>query len=196
MRRYRLRAGDRSSAGGRVLDGLTGCTLHGVPLTYVGARVECPACGKVGRIAAIGARGQEAVHGHVPALEGDQCACACDPPPTLMASQRTDWVRLAIEEPRAREEVATNASAALHEARSPRHWIGFHVLEPGNLGGLICRAHFADGSIENGMLAADGRVHFPRTNREACQKFEVCLPVSSKISEPILSLFLKWMNAS
>ncbi|HKT98828.1 MAG TPA: hypothetical protein VJS30_20220 [Paraburkholderia sp.] len=60
-------------------------------MSYLGARVQCPACGTVGRIEAYGLRNPEdAISDKLPALENDLCRCGCNPPPRLVASQH-EW---------------------------------------------------------------------------------------------------------
>ena len=62
---------------------------EGTELTFVGARVICPACRSTGQIVPTGPRWPANFMGKQPALEGDLCACKCDPPPAMMASQTT-----------------------------------------------------------------------------------------------------------
>ncbi|MBN3837369.1 PAAR domain-containing protein [Burkholderia sp. Ac-20344] len=82
---------DLTTANGVVLDGLDDISLDDRKLSYLGARVRCPACNTVGHIEPDGARPREDdLNGKLPALEGDLCRCACRPPPRLVASQR-DW---------------------------------------------------------------------------------------------------------
>lgn len=89
MKRNNLKVGDRSSAGGTVADAIPGCRHHGTELTFIGARVICPACRTTGRIAPKGPRWPGTMMGKEPALEGDICICKCSPPPVMLASQDT-----------------------------------------------------------------------------------------------------------
>ncbi|RQR53066.1 PAAR domain-containing protein [Burkholderia sp. Bp9140] len=83
---------DRTTANGVVLDGLDDIGLDDRKLSYLGARVRCPACNTIGYIEPDGARPREDdFNGKQHALEGDLCRCACNPPPRLVASQR-DWI--------------------------------------------------------------------------------------------------------
>jgi len=50
MQRCNLRKGDRSSAGGIVIEGMSDSICDGVEFTFVGARVSCPACNSLGVI--------------------------------------------------------------------------------------------------------------------------------------------------
>lgn len=82
---------DRTTAQGTVLDGIEDTGMNDRGMSYLGARVQCPACGAIGFIVAIGPRSEDdAVDGKLPALEGDFCRCECSPMPQLIASQR-DW---------------------------------------------------------------------------------------------------------
>lgn len=81
---------DRTTAGGVVLDGIDDVTWNDRRLSYLGARVQCPACNSVGRIIPNGPRPDDDLSGKQPALDGDICQCACNPKPTMIASQ-DDW---------------------------------------------------------------------------------------------------------
>ncbi|MBN3790635.1 PAAR domain-containing protein [Burkholderia sp. Ac-20353] len=89
MQRNCLKVGDKSSAGGTVIDGIPTCTHHGGELTYLGARVACPSCKSMGQIVPKGPRLPYSLMGKEVALEGDVCSCRCYPPPTMIASQST-----------------------------------------------------------------------------------------------------------
>lgn len=81
---------DTTTANGSVLDGLDDVFHHDRKLSYLGARVSCPACGTVGRIEADSPREHDDLTGTLPALSGDYCVCGCNPKPRLIASQH-DW---------------------------------------------------------------------------------------------------------
>ncbi|TDV20981.1 PAAR domain-containing protein [Paraburkholderia caballeronis] len=81
---------DTTTAKGDVLDGLDDVFHNDRKVSYLGARVRCPACGTVGRIEADSPREHDDLTGTRPALEGDFCACGCNPKPLLIASQ-DDW---------------------------------------------------------------------------------------------------------
>lgn len=82
---------DRTTADGVVLDGLDDIGLGDRRLSYLGARVGCPACNTVGHIEPDGSTPRaDDLSGKQHALEGDLCRCVCNPPPRLIASQR-DW---------------------------------------------------------------------------------------------------------
>nr|WP_302056444.1 PAAR domain-containing protein [Burkholderia multivorans] len=89
VKRNYLRVGDHSTSGGVVVDSIPTMSCGGVGLTYVGAKVTCPACKRVGVIVAEGPRWPGNLMGHEAALEGDKVACGCNPRPTMIASQDT-----------------------------------------------------------------------------------------------------------
>jgi hypothetical protein len=82
---------DRTTAQGTVLDEIEDTGVGERGMSYLGARVRCPACGTVGRIEANGPRNPEdAIGEKLPALEDDFCRCGCTPAPRLIASQH-EW---------------------------------------------------------------------------------------------------------
>ncbi|CAD6530438.1 hypothetical protein LMG28727_02657 [Paraburkholderia kirstenboschensis] len=91
MRRYHLKQGDHSSAGGIVLEGEETCTHFGTAMTYLGAKVYCPTCKTVGVIAGKGPRLSDTMMGKEAALDGDICVCNCEPPPVMSASQNNSY---------------------------------------------------------------------------------------------------------
>ena len=91
MRRAILKLGDKTSAGGVVLEGVDSCRNHGTPITFIGAKIWCPACNSEGVIGWKGPHQKATMMGKQQALEGDLCLCKCDPPPVLLASQNNAW---------------------------------------------------------------------------------------------------------
>lgn len=94
MRRYHLKQGDRSSAGGVVLEGDPTSTHHGTAMTYLGAKVYCHTCKTVGFIVGQGPRLPDRMMGGEAALDGDTCACKCEPSPVMIASQTNSFQTL------------------------------------------------------------------------------------------------------
>ncbi|WP_321910154.1 PAAR domain-containing protein [Paraburkholderia sp. J11-2] len=91
MRRALLKLGDKTTAGGVVLEGVDSCLHHGTPLTFIGAKIWCPECNSEGVIGWNGPHRKATMMGKQQALEGDLCLCRCDPPPVLLASQNSAW---------------------------------------------------------------------------------------------------------
>ncbi|WP_423382619.1 PAAR domain-containing protein [Burkholderia sp. LMG 32019] len=87
MRRYFIREGDKTTAGGTVLDGVPNNMHHGVLLSYEGARIHCPACNSEGYASKVPPFLPMKMMGKAPILDGDLCICKCDPPPRLIESQ-------------------------------------------------------------------------------------------------------------
>jgi uncharacterized Zn-binding protein involved in type VI secretion len=87
MRRFLLRLGDKSTAGGVVLEGAENCSHHGIPIAFIGAKVWCEGCESSGYIESVGPHHPATMLGKQQALEGDICICKCSPPPVFSASQ-------------------------------------------------------------------------------------------------------------
>ena len=87
MTRKFIRKGDKTDRSGIVMDGITQSLFQGEPLAYLGASVQCPACGTQGIIISDGSPRTMTVMGKQVALENDLCQCKCDPLPKLLASQ-------------------------------------------------------------------------------------------------------------
>jgi len=87
--RYFVCAGDRTSAGGVVVEGSNSHVYAGRAASFHGARIECPACRSTGVLIGAGPRHDYSLpNGLQIAVEGDVCACRCRPRPVLVASQR------------------------------------------------------------------------------------------------------------
>jgi len=87
MTRRFIRKGDKTDRSGVVTDGIAQSMFQGEPLAYLGAPVQCPACGTQGVIISDGSPRTMTVMSKQVALENDLCQCKCDPLPKLIASQ-------------------------------------------------------------------------------------------------------------
>lgn len=87
MKRRFIRKGDTTDRNGVVTDGIAQSMFQGEPLAYLGAPVQCPACGTQGVIISDGSPRTMTVMEKQVALENDLCKCKCDPLPKLIASQ-------------------------------------------------------------------------------------------------------------
>lgn len=85
-RRFILK-GDKTDRNGVVVDGIAGSLFQDRPLAYLGAPVQCPACGTEGVIISDGSPRTMTVMDKTVALENDLCQCKCEPLPKLVASQ-------------------------------------------------------------------------------------------------------------
>jgi uncharacterized Zn-binding protein involved in type VI secretion len=119
MRRFYLREGDKSTAGGTVLEGFKHCTIYGVAQTFVGAKVYCPACKHTGEIVANGPRLKDTIMGKDAALSDDLCACKCARWPVLLPSQDTDYQDIIIKPDQTAKHGAPDGarSALVHDER-------------------------------------------------------------------------------
>ncbi len=90
-KRYTIRAGARTTAGGTVRVTGTFMTLNGVPVAREGDPVDCPACGQEGVIQCVKPRLRKLSNGKECALSDDLCICACSPAPKIVADQFTDY---------------------------------------------------------------------------------------------------------
>jgi uncharacterized Zn-binding protein involved in type VI secretion len=87
LRRYHIRAGATTTAGGVVRASSDWKKLNGVPLAREGDAVDCPACGAQGVIKCVMPRQSDRFQGKEYALSDDLCICGCNPPPKLIADQ-------------------------------------------------------------------------------------------------------------
>ena len=170
MQRCYLRKGDRSSARGVVIEGMNDSFCDGVEITFVGAKVSCPACNSVGVIVARGPRLPDSWMGKQLALENDLCGCKCYPPPLMHASQSGMFESFEAHELAAMGFGADGMATSDKEAN--QYWIRFQSNEPGIFEGVRCVAHFADGTVEHGVFDSNNIVHFERSNDSTCQKME------------------------
>ena len=88
VKRYYIRKGDSTTAGGTVTEGSAVMHCDGLPLAFEGDAVSCPACHSTGKILCDGPRWPKAgPDGRQTALSDDLCLCRCNPLPRLIASQ-------------------------------------------------------------------------------------------------------------
>jgi uncharacterized Zn-binding protein involved in type VI secretion len=93
-RRYYIRAGAATTAGGTVRASSVFCIVNGSPLAREGDPVDCPACLTHGIIQCVMPRLSDSFEGKEYALSDDLCICKCNPPPTLVADQTDEWQTL------------------------------------------------------------------------------------------------------
>ncbi|WP_267478579.1 PAAR domain-containing protein [Paraburkholderia saeva] len=171
MQRSYLRVGDKSSVGGTAIEGIPFVSHEGKALTFVGAHVSCPACKSTGQIVAKGPRLPVVMMGKMRAMEGDICQCNCSPAPVMIASQSSMFETIQGHELASMGYGPTGNLLA--DEPTGDHWIRFALNDAGSCEGLRCRAHFSDGSMQEGVFDSDNKVHFERPNASACQKLEV-----------------------
>lgn len=98
MRRALIKLGDKTTAGGTVIEGEPASKHHGTPLSYHGAHIYCPACKQTGKACNVPPTRPMRFMGKQALLENDICLCGCQPPPRLIASQSTMHVSFDHEE--------------------------------------------------------------------------------------------------
>lgn len=86
-RRFHIRAGATTTAGGVVRASSEFCIVDGKPLAREGDPIDCPACKTSGHIACVAPRLCDSFGGREYALSDDVCICECNPPPKLVADQ-------------------------------------------------------------------------------------------------------------
>ncbi|MEN7530314.1 MULTISPECIES: PAAR domain-containing protein [unclassified Cupriavidus] len=95
VRRYGIRRGDRTTAGGVVEGGTAGAELGGRLQAFEHDPVWCPRCKSMGRIVCTGPRiPAKGPDGREAALSEDWCVCGCERTPLLVASQFDAYVEV------------------------------------------------------------------------------------------------------
>ena len=98
MRRYYIKVGDKTTSGATVIEGMSGASHHGVPLSFIGAKIYCPTCKSDGVIMPQGPRRPDNWMGKQSALDNDFGMCACQPVPVLIASQNNMSMSFEVHE--------------------------------------------------------------------------------------------------
>ena len=112
FRRYYIRAGATTTAGGTVRASSNFCHVNGAPLARDGDSVDCLACGTQGVIKCVAPRLSDTFEGKEYALSDDLCICKCSPSPKLVTDQtfkHQTFVLAAVES--AAEAAARSVSA-------------------------------------------------------------------------------------
>jgi uncharacterized Zn-binding protein involved in type VI secretion len=112
MRRYHIRAGATTTAGGVVRASSSFMKVNGAPLAREGDEVDCPACGTVGIIQVVPPRIPDTFNGKQYALSDDLCICKCNPPPKLVTDQTFKFQTMALASAESDEEAAARAARA------------------------------------------------------------------------------------
>lgn len=119
QRRYHIRAGAKTTAGGTVIASTTWFRIDGVPVACEGDPVDCPACGTQGIIGCVMPRNPERLDGKEVALSDDLCICNCSPPPRLIADQAIRCqLFLVADEPSIGRAKEAATSSPLHDEQS------------------------------------------------------------------------------
>lgn len=86
MKRRILVKGDKTTAGGVILEGVAAFN-EDEALAFHGAKIWCPACKSEGTLCNDGPRWPTSFDDKEVGVENDLCICKCNPPPRLIASQ-------------------------------------------------------------------------------------------------------------
>lgn len=149
QRRYHIRAGAKTAAGGTVRASNSWYTLDGVPLACDGDPVDCPACGTEGVIRCVAPRIPDHFNGREFALSEDLCICKCSPAPRLIADQTVKYQVLLMEDARDLARQAPSAAADPIYDERPRL-----VAPP--IEGLPYHIETGDGRRFSGRTGRDG----------------------------------------
>ncbi|WP_071764020.1 PAAR domain-containing protein [Burkholderia ubonensis] len=162
MRRYFIRVGDKTTAGGTVLDGVPNNTHDGVPVSYEGARIHCPACNSEGHAQKVPPYWPMSMMGKEALLDGDLCICKCDPPPTLIASQGDRFMSFESQS----GTVGSGASWSAQSANVMTHDQHFRIINSDGtpVEGLRYRLQVDGEQDIVGQTGAAGKTQLARSN--------------------------------
>jgi uncharacterized Zn-binding protein involved in type VI secretion len=119
-KRYYIRAGATTTAGGTVKASIELFKLNGVPLALEGDPVDCPVCGTQGVIKCVTPRVPDHFDGKEFALSDDLCCCGCNPAPKLVTDQNFRYQAFAATPNEASDDGAASRASANTAAASPR----------------------------------------------------------------------------
>lgn len=154
-----------------MIEGMSDSICDGVELTFVGAKVNCPACNSIGTILACGPRFPDNWMGNQLGLENDLCGCKCYPQPVMQASQAAMFESYGPNELVSMGFTEDGIAATFRPVAD--YWVRFTSTEVGDLYGIRCAAHFGDGTVEHGVFDENNTAHFDRENASVCKKVEI-----------------------
>jgi uncharacterized Zn-binding protein involved in type VI secretion len=167
VKRYFILSGDRTTAGGEVIQGDDSWRNQGKPLAYNGAQIYCPACKTTGYICNVPPYRPMTAMSKQVALENDICICKCNPPPRLIASQTNASMSFESHE-LAAMGLRADGSPLLKEA--PANHAAFDerfVLKDGS-GNRLANTYYTirlpSGELKHGTTDSQGRTARYQTN--------------------------------
>lgn len=119
LKRYHIRLGAKTTAGGIVKTASTRHFLNGSPLAVERDLIDCPACGSEGVIEVVPPRLRDTYNGKEFALSDDLCICKCSPPPKLVADQHMRYQMMAVASVESAKEAEARAVSANTEELLP-----------------------------------------------------------------------------
>lgn len=111
-KRYYIRDGATTTAGGTVRASARLFKLDGVALALEGDAVDCSACGTRGIIKCAAPRIPHRFQGKEFALSDDLCVCGCQPSPKLVSDQQFKFQAFAAAPDEAVDESAAGKTSA------------------------------------------------------------------------------------
>jgi uncharacterized Zn-binding protein involved in type VI secretion len=166
-RRYHIRDGAKTTAGGTVKASVTWYKIDGAPVACEGDPVNCPTCGTTGIIQCVMPRIPERVNNKEIALSDDLCICRCTPVPKLIADQ-TLKCQLLVLVP---EEVAQQWSSTATPPTERRIYDEQPRLEAAPIEGVPYFVQTADGRTFCGRTGPGGLL--PRVTTEGEGEYHV-----------------------
>ncbi|WP_174769867.1 PAAR domain-containing protein [Paraburkholderia hayleyella] len=159
MRRYLIVLGDKTTAGGVVIQAEESHRNHGKPLAYHGAQIYCHACKTTGHIYNVPPYRPMELMGKQVALENDICICKCNPPPRLIASQHNASMSFESGE-LAAMGLHSNGSAIAKEERATRGAFDERFVLKDGRGNRLADTHYTirlpSGELKHGATDSQG----------------------------------------
>ena len=129
-KRYDIRAGATTTAGGIVKASSNFFNLNGAPVAREGDPVDCPACGSQGVIECVMPRLSRQFEGKEYALSDDLCICQCNPPPKLIADQDFSYQTLVLASVETAEQTAARKLSAKVDGLLPMRFYDQETGKP------------------------------------------------------------------
>ncbi|MET0982788.1 MAG: PAAR domain-containing protein [Telluria sp.] len=152
-RRYHIRAGATTTAGGIVRASSDFCKVNGAPLARDGDPVDCLACGTQGVIKCVEPRLSHTFEGKEYALSDDLCICKCSPSPKLVTDQTFKFQTFLLAAVESAAEAAARSVSANAEKLLPLRFTDEETGQPHS--NRAYRIHLPNSVIE-GVTNADG----------------------------------------
>lgn len=159
MRRAILKLGDKTTVGGNVLEGIDNCTHRGIPKTFIGAKIWCPACNSTGVIGWRGPHHSATMMGKQQALDGDVCICKCDAPPVCLASEDSPCHVFKSHELAGIESAAHSAPSASSVRGSYDEQFVLKDTAGKSLPDTYYTVRLPSGDLMHGITDSQGRTH-------------------------------------
>lgn len=166
-----IREGDSTSHGGVVLEAFPSLKVYGKNAAGVGHQGYCPRCKRTFYI--LGGAENYTFMGRNVAVEGMPTSCGA----VLIASQGQATVDATPGESIATPSSSRAADKKALAAASQKNenWIKFALNEDGSCEGLVCIAHFDDGSQMRGEFNVDNQVIFNGVSGNSVERIEFVL---------------------